>query len=369
MKLYIRLIFFASLLSIGSIIFLFYNCEAAMASPTLIPPHDSGITMNTINIHKSGSVISQGGFLFYSDNPEYVHESDLADNGCWLNKAQVSGNGQVYIWHCNATDRAIHSELNITNPSNKKSILIETNQYALTNGYNSTDVAAWNSYLGSGKYKISILLRPGNSIQLFMQSVAQNNNFGIVAALKITDTNGNPGKAILEDRAYYEILGDVKYTGYDGTGRVRGVGSSYQNAITFDPVIMTKNNYFTYSIGAADDSLDGKDLVNIYDYATNNTSMLAGNYGEIMTINIPIKNNYKYNQNFGIYIGSIGGYSFPFVKLTENSFVSSPVKPFSAYDMIQTGKMAFGSSETVSFTVVIPALSSTPLIIGVHPIE
>jgi hypothetical protein len=88
----------------------------------------------------------------------------------------------------------------------------------------------------------------------------------------------------------------------------------------------------------------------------------------MMKIIIPIKNLYKNNQNFGIFIGSTGGNSYPFVRLQENSFVSSPVKPFHVYDMIQTGKMALGSMETASFTLVIPALSSTPLVIGVHPI-
>ncbi|MEN6327986.1 MAG: hypothetical protein ABFD18_17475 [Syntrophomonas sp.] len=396
MKLYIKAITLASLLSICLVTFLSSNCSAALisnnilpvytaaeslgyaaaasghtaatASPTLITPQDSGITINTISIHKNGSVSSQGGFLFYSNNPEYVFDYDLADNGCWLNQAAVSGNGQVYIWHNNAANKTINSELNITNPNNE-SIIINSNHYGLTNGIDSTDATAWDSYLGSNQTGISIIIKPGQSVQLFKQSVPQNNNFGIVAEVNITDLNGNPAKALFEDRAYYQNIWEVKCTGYSINGS-RGVGSSYQNTITFDPVKMTGNNYYTYSIGAADDSLNGQDLVKIKDNRNYNESLLAGNYGEVMTINIPIKNYYKNDQNFGIYIGSIGGYSFPFVKLKDNkSFVSSPVKPFTAYDMIKTGKMNFGSTETVSFTLVIPALSSTPWIIGVHPIE
>ncbi len=260
--------------------------------------------------------------------------------------------------------------LYIINSSDVNTITVKTNQYALTTGVGASDVAAWDSYLGSSQTSISVSVKPGQCVELFKQAVARENNFGLIAALDITDTEGNPAKAILEDVVYNKNISAAKYAKLDeGINGGRGVGLSYQNTITFEPIKMSESNDYTlYNIGAINDSLNGKDLVKIKDCSNQMESLLEGNYGEVMTIILPIKNFYKDQQNFGIFIGSTGGYSFPFVRLQENSFVASPVKPFTAYNMIQTGKMAFGSSEKVSFTLVIPALSSTPLIIGIHPI-
>lgn len=386
MKHYRKSIILTALLFLCSILFLPPNCSAAtdtivstentnagspaadVASATLIPPRNSGLIIRQASA-RGGTVTSQGGFLFYSNNPEYIYDCALADNGCWLNRAEVSGNGQVYVWHNNASNKTIKSVLCVSNPNNS-SIIIESNQYGLTNGLHSADTDAWDSYLTSSQPGISIEVEPGQTVQLFKQSVAKYNNFGIVAAVNITDLNGNPVKAVLKDLAYcYQSNSVSKFAPADASDRTRGIGKSYQNTITFNPVALTGNNYFAYSIGAAQDSLNGKDLLEIKDCSKNKETILSGNYGQVMTINIPITNHYRRDQNFGIFIGSIGGYSYPFVKLNETSCVNTPVKPFSARDMIQSGKIDLGSTKTVSFTLVIPALSSTPLIIGVHPIN
>lgn len=356
-----------------SIVFLTSNCSAAPAADssaaTLIAHRDSGLTIYEPT-EKGGTVSSQGGFLFYSNNPEYVYSFALADKGCWLNRAEVSGSGQVYVWHNNAVGKTIQSVLCVSNP-NKSTIVIKSNQCGLTNGYLSADTAAWNSYLTSGQPGISIEVEPGQSVELFRQLVATGNNYGIIADLSITDAKGEPAKALLKDLAYDEKSNWVfKYAAPDGSSRNRGVGESFQNIITFNPVKISDKNYCAYSIGASNDSLKGQDLLKIKDSGSNNDGLLAGSYGQLITINLPIRNNYRRDQNFGIFIGSIGGNCYPFVKLKEKtSFVSLPVKPFVAYDMIQTGEIGFHATKTVSFSLVIPALSSTPLIIGVHPIN
>ncbi|MDD3365051.1 MAG: hypothetical protein PHZ03_08740 [Syntrophomonas sp.] len=243
----------------------------------------------------------------------------------------------------------------------------------MTNGIGVPDVTAWDSYLGSNQPSISKVIKPGQSVALFKQTVAPNSNFGIIASVQVSFLQtGIAAPAIFVDQAYSNYIAATKYAELDnGITGCRGVGSYYQNTLSFDPITMTTNNYSAYYIAAKNDSFDGKDLLKLTDYGTNtvNESLLEGNYGQIMKIVIPIKNRYKDNQNFAIFIGSTGGNAFPFVRLQENSFVSFPVKPWSAYDMIQTGEMPLGSSETVSFTLVIPALSSTPYVIGVHPIK
>lgn len=41
-------------------------------------------------------------FLFISDSPETLDSSDLADNGCWLNRVEnLRGTGQICVWHEN----------------------------------------------------------------------------------------------------------------------------------------------------------------------------------------------------------------------------------------------------------------------------
>jgi hypothetical protein len=358
------------------------------SAPTLIePPVNSGVTIKTpaaiskktglpfklSSLNKGGSVDPEKGFLFYSNNPESVYDRALADNGCWLNLAPVSGNGQVYTWHRNATNKTITSELYVINPNKSTDIIVNTNNYALTNWIGVPDVAAWDLYLGSNQPLISILVKPGEKVALFKQTVAPNSNFGIIASVQVLYTTGVPAPAIFVDQAYASSNNATKYAELDkGIIGCRGVGAYYQNTLSFDPITMSTKNYSAYYIAAKNDSFDGKDLLKLIDYGTNpsNESLLEGNYGQVMKIILPIKNRYKDNQNFGIFIGSTGGNAYPLVRLEgKNSFVSFPVKPWSAYDMIQTGEMPLNSSKTVSFTMVIPALSSTPYVIGVHPIE
>jgi hypothetical protein len=391
MKICIRLIILACILSVYSILFLSSNALAADATvqsppsvnavpvyvksrslPAIIKtPSDSGITIYASSPNQSGSVVFKNGFLFYSNNPEYVKGSALADYGHWLNRAEVYGNGQVYIWHNNATYATIKSGLYIINPSKTEDIVIKTDRYALTNGSGVTDIAAWDAFLGDDQTSTSVSLKPGQCVELFQQAIAPNNNFGVIAAIRVTDSAGRPAQAVFEDLAYYyknTSAADYAEGDWSTTGG-RGLGSSYQNTLTFDPLIMSGNNYTALSIAAKDDSFNGTDLVKISDASSRREGLLEGNYGLVTTIIMPITNLYRDNQNFGIFIGSIGGNSYPFVRLQANSFVSSPIKPFTAYNMIQTGKMDLGTTETVSFTLVIPALSSTPLMIGVHPIS
>jgi hypothetical protein len=346
--------------------------ESSPLSPTLIKtPSDAGITIYTPSPDQSGSVVFQNGFLFYSNNPEYVKDSALADNGRWLNRAEVYGSGQVFTWHNNATYVTIKTGLYIINPDKTKSIVIKIDRYALTNGIGISNTSAWSAYLEDNQTSISISLKPGQSVELFHQAVAPNHNFGIIAEMNITDSAGRPAQAVLEDLVYYyknSSATNFAEGDWSSSGG-RGVCSSCQNTLTFDPVVMNGNDYKALSIAARDDSFNGADVVKISDFSSHQASLLEGNYGLIMTVKIPVTNNYQDKQNFGIFIGSIGGNSYPFVRMEENSFISYPVKPFKAYDMIQTGEMDLGSTETVSFTLVIPALSSAPLIIGVHPIS
>lgn len=338
----------------------------------LTPPLFFDKKIFSVSAKLGGSVTSSEGFLFYSNNPEYVKADALADNGCWLNMAEVCGTGQVYIWHNNAVSQTIKTSIVITNPNSSMNIIVQSNQYALTNGIGLSDITAWDTYLTGNQPAISVTLRPGQSVELFRQDVDLNHNYGIMAALSVTDVIGRPAYGVVEDIAYiYNKYSAQEYAAEDGSvSGVRGLGRSYQKKLEFESLVVSDNNYSAFSIGAKDDSFRGSDLVTLLNPNGQTKNVLEGSYGEIMTIVIPVTNRYKDNQNFGIFIGSTGGNSYPFVRLNnQNSFISVPVKPFTAYDMVQTGEIKLGSKKTITFTLVIPALSSTPLLIGVHPIQ
>lgn len=350
------------------------NPAAAKPTYSLIKdPQNAGITIKPSEVKPNGTAAFERGFFFYSNNPEEIKKESWADNGYWLNRAEVSGQGQVYVWHTNGSNETITSVLYIQNNNKKEDITITINKYGLTNCKNSTDIPAWDTYFNQKQERIIQTLKPGQFIELLPQNVAPDCNFGIIAEVNITDKAGNPATALMDDRVYYkESLKNraYRYAKLDNSrNRCRGIGDAYQSNITFDTVTMSEDTYTAFSIGALDDSLKGKDLVNITDLDTKKDTLLEGSYGEIITITIPVKNDYKAYQNFGIFIGSIGGHSFPFVKMEKTSIIDTYVKPFKAYDMVQTGHMPLDTTQTVTFSLVIPALSSTPLVIGVHPID
>lgn len=106
----------------------------------------------------------------------------------------------------------------------------------------------------------------------------------------------------------------------------------------------------------------------ITDGSNNNAqALLKGAYGQIMNIKLPITNNTSSSRRFKVFIGSIGGYSFPFVYMNNDFAMYSYIDKFKYVDVIQTGNIGANSTATVSFTTVIPAVSSTPYVIGVRP--
>lgn len=360
------------------------NCWAAAADHSAAPtkstssllksPADAGVTVNPATIKANGSVTFTEGFFFYSNNPEGITKEAWADNGYWLNRAEVSGKGQIYTWHINESDKEVTSSLFITNINKSKDITVTIKKYGLTNSNNTNDISAWDAYFNGQQEVIRKTLKPGQFIELFKQTISPYNNFGIIAEVDITDKSGQPAQVLMDDRVYYkeDLKNRVhKYAKLDNSrNRCRGIGESYQSKITFDTVTFKDDTtYVAYSIGARDDSLAGEDLIKITDLNTGQEVLLEGNYGEIMTITLPVKNEYRAFQNYGIFVGSIGGYSFPFVNMGETSYVNTYVKPFNAYDIIQTGHMPLGTTQTVTFDLVIPAWSSTPLVIGVHPLS
>ena len=103
------------------------------------------------NNDKISCDIDTNEFLFYSNNPETIYEKDLADNGKWLCRETVNGNGQVYTWHENGCSTAITSIILLHNP-NPFSIKVTASNIGKSNLTQwQSDILGWQDYFTAGK--------------------------------------------------------------------------------------------------------------------------------------------------------------------------------------------------------------------------
>ena len=87
-----------------------------------------------------------------------------------------------------------------------------------------------------------------------------------------------------------------------------------------------------------------------------------------MNITIPIKNVTGSAREFRIFIGSIGGDSYPFVNYAGGIVKYTEAAEYDNYrDVIETDSIANNATTSVQFSTVITSLAAAPYIIGVHP--
>jgi hypothetical protein len=311
------------------------------------------------------SKVNQGNeFLFYSNNPEAFDINALADRGCWLNKTTVTGSGQVYIWHRNNSGAAINSCLMIYNP-NDFAIKITSKNYGTTNAKSSSDSSAWLSYFKTST-SITKTVEPHTNGSMFFQFIPCGNSFGVVASMNITNPSGTSASAVLYDLAYINNYSAADTFALTVGGEKRGLGDSYKTTYNFPAISPTDKAGFAYQISSFDDSFNGGDLTAIVDKAGDLPERLTGSYGQLLTINLPIHNSGTVDKNYYIFIGSNGGTSFPLIKLNETYARYDWIKSGNFVDIINTGIIPADTTRIVEFTLVIPALSSTPYVIGAH---
>lgn len=313
----------------------------------------------------SSSVSFGGGFLFLSDSPEYVTTSALADNGCWLNRASVTGSGQVYLWHNNNTGSQIHSMLLIYNP-NPFSITVTSTNHGTTVS-TGNDSNAWASYFITST--ISTTISAGGWGSMFPLSVPNNYDFGVVARTRVTNSSGSNAGAIFYDLAYLTDSSGASTFAASQPGARRGHGNSYYNTLNFATIAPTSStNGTAYTIGAISDTFSGSDLIYITDDSGQTSGYEEGSYGQQLVVNLPIRNNTGAARSFHIFVGSTGGYSFPLVNMNGSTAQYGITNAFSYRDVIDTGTIAAGATTTVSFFLVVPSMSSTPYVIGARPV-
>lgn len=334
-------------------------------------------SLNPTQLSKgTSSVWKGGGFVFYSDNPETVHSVDLADAGCWLLRDSVSGSGFVYSWHSNKCGSPINHALSIYNP-NPFEITVSSSNNGLTNSNGGPDSVGWQSYF-SGTTSTSINIAAFSYGSLFHQYVPNNYNFGYLGLIRVANSYDNTDAPAL----FYDIAWDTNSGGAYTFADVndydmrRGVGPSFYNTIYFDSMSPSDPNGLAYTIcgSVAHDGIFGTDdLPYITDPSGAVSGLLEGGFGQQYAINMIVKNDTPDPRNFHIFIGRPGPYT-PFVSL--HTFVnfngvslSREWQPSGIFkDVISTNILAPGTSETVSFFMVVPGMSATPVILGARTV-
>ncbi|WP_146240953.1 hypothetical protein [Paenibacillus sambharensis] len=324
------------------------------------------------------TVYKGGGYVFYSDNPEDVGLQDLADAGKFLNRDTVTGAGLVYLWHHNVTGVTINHALLIHNP-NSYPITVTSTNYGLTNYKGSPDTEAWKRYFATTSPK-SITINPLGYGTLFQQSVPADNNFGMVARTNVTNSStGAAASALFFDLTWRTNSGGgTAYADTRSPSMRRGKGATYYNTMTFDTIAPTTTDGIAFKIlGSAQypGIFGTDDLPLIVDPAPatstnkNVTGLLDGGYGQQHAVTMRIKNSFSTARSFNIYMGREAGFhTFPFVNMAGVSLAHNWVPGGTYVDMISTGVINPGQTAEVFFFVVVPAMSTTPLVIGARPV-
>ncbi|WP_240416637.1 hypothetical protein [Paenibacillus periandrae] len=322
------------------------------------------ISLNPTNAPGTPSASIGGGFLMYSNNPEKVFSGDIADNGRWLGRQSVRGAGQVYLWHVNATGSTINSTILIYNPSASNSITVTSSNYGTTNATGISDASAWVSYLNTSS-SISTTIGPGGygSLPALNLTVANGSNYGVVARLNVTIAGtGSAADAVLWDLAYISNSSGAtgpastvgsKQNGYSATG-------SY-NYLNFPTMAPTTLNGIKYNFGYVGDDFTSTDMVWVS--GGSHTGYIECCYGSQYNVTIPLYNNSGSTQTLRIFLGSIGGFVFPVVNGYGVIAKKEWVDAWTYVDVVETTLGPYGS-ETINFTLMISAISASPLHIG-----
>ncbi|UUZ83507.1 hypothetical protein LJK88_06510 [Paenibacillus sp. P26] len=209
---------------------------------------------------------------------------------------------------------------------------------------------------------------------MFLQTnIPAGNNFGVVARTSIRNANTSASaSAYFYDLAYISDSGNASQFASTVGSHSRGHAGAFYNTFYFDTIAPTDRiNGMAYTVGGSGDTFSGSDRVYVWDDAPssqgNMSGPLDGNFGIQMDIHLPIKNNLGYDSDFRVFIGSIGGYAFPFANMNGISAQYFWVPPFQYVDVIDTGTIKAGGSYTASFFAVVPAVSSAPWVIGAAP--
>jgi len=318
--------------------------------------------------------------FFYSNNPEQVVAESLADNGSWLAREVINGNGHLYTWHINNTGKTIHSNILLYNPGSSD-VTITFSNVGLTNGQNS-DRNAWINYYNNQSGDKTYTLRSQQFLSPdILQSVVMNNKlFGKLARFSIKG-----GNLYIYDIAYVSDSGGAQKPAPrdNSISRTRGLGQGFYETMNVTLTLTDRAATQSFSLGGINgaannknDSFKGNDLIYITDSSTspNLSHYLYGNYGVQMRINLTIDNQCKLGNNgkkvrvfMGTWVSAGNGGGFvPFCRYDKKfySAITGNAGAQTYVDVLYNDAMPTGKS-TVTFDMIVPAaISTAPVIVG-----
>ncbi len=328
-------------------------------------------------VSRSPQILTSGGsaglntneFFFYSNSPETLDSTDLADAGCFLNKVtNLQGTGQIYTWHENGVGSTIKNCILVYNPNNYDIKINITNQGLTLNNNWGSDADAWASYYSGTSSSLTV---SSNSYgNLFLRDIPNGYCFGIVARITVVK-NGTTTPAPV-------TLWDLVYTSNSGGGsafatadptstlRARGKGAGFYTTVTCPSITPLDTNGIGITLGASSDTFLGNDCSTITDPSGSTSGKLQGAYGQQFSVTVPIKNSSSTSKTYRIFIGSIGGGSYPFVNYAGTTVkYTSKVTAFKFVDVLEQVVPA-NTTTNVTFSMVITAMASTPYVVGVR---
>lgn len=319
--------------------------------------------------------------FFYSNNPEHLDSGkSLADDGFWLARELISGNGHLYTWHINKTGKSIHSNILLYNPGSSN-VSITFSNIGLTNGAGS-DRSAWINYYNNTSGSKTFTLKPQQflSPDVLQSTVANGKMFGKIARFSISG-----GSLYIYDLAYDTNSGGAtspapKNPEY--TSPTRGLGNGFYETMNVTLTLTDTAATQSFSLGGdwaaqqiKDDSFSGNDLIPIVDSSKNFSSDkdasydLYGNFGVQMRINLTIDNQCKvgtHGKRVRIFIGKA---VIPFCRYNKQFFAAKTDCLGNEYiDVLYNDNMPSGKT-TVTFDMVVPATSSAPVYVGARWVQ
>jgi hypothetical protein len=335
---------------------------------TLITPLPNALTTITpVLTGVTGTAsINSGEFFFYSNNPEKVSNSNLADQGKFLNQATVSGSGQVYVWHQNTSGQAVNACLLIYNP-NSYAVKVTSTNYGLTkNSGVVPDTPAWESYCNG--QSTSVTVNANSYGNIFLQnSIINNGVWGIVARLRIERSGTTTAASVtLTDFAYVSNSGNANsWATADGSTRRRGLANGFYTNLSFTLAPSNTNGIGVRLGKISDSSFNGSaEMANITDPSGSCSGRLEGCYGQQLNVTATIRNATATARKFRIFLGSIGGNSVPFCYFGNITKATTGRGANTYTEIIETANIAVNATEVITFTTVVPATAAAPYVIG-----
>lgn len=352
---------------------------------TLVDTNMPSIFDNTQDLARYCWTSHSGDSFFYCNNPETIDYSDLADSGKFLTRNGVLGEGSLYTWHCNNTQRTIHSVILIYNPDTVPIHVTLTN-IGLTNQASGSDRTAWENYYTGGSSE-TVTVAPGGYASVLSQVIPNGNVFGKIAKYNIKfEGEPGPGFAYFYDLVYYQdsssavdfAIGDNPGNGLINSRR-RGVGEWYQNDLSVTRIDLTEDlPARAVTIGGINaqkdnfmDSFLGDDMVEIVGGSgrpnEHDNGFLYGAYGLPIKMTFNINNETDQDREVRIFMGCentsvpvMAFYNGEFFHADNGSYVAAG----NVRDVITLGVIPAYRSREITFETANLAQSASPFFIG-----